>query len=76
MISSFQVIESLAAPTPADLAKGVYESLVNTTIGLFIAIVFLSAYFFMKNRVSDLTLRINNQIGELLTRGLGGEAAG
>jgi len=26
--------------------------------------------------VSDLTLRINNQIGELLTRGLGGEAAG
>jgi len=38
--------------------------------------VFLSAYFFMKNRVSDLTLRINNQIGELLTRGLGGEAAG
>jgi biopolymer transport protein ExbB len=76
MISSFQVIETLAAPTPADLAKGVYESLVNTTIGLFIAIVFLSAYFFMKNKVSDLTLRINNQIGEVLTRGLGGEAAG
>ena len=47
MISSFQVIESLKAPTPGDLAKGVYESLVNTTIGLFIAITFLSAFFFM-----------------------------
>jgi biopolymer transport protein ExbB len=75
MISSFQVIETLKAPTPGDLAKGVYESLVNTTIGLFIAIVFLSAYFFMKNKVSDLTLRINNQIGEVLLRGLGGEGA-
>ena len=38
MISSFQVIETLKAPTPGDLAKGVYESLVNTTMGLFIAI--------------------------------------
>ncbi len=75
MISSFQIIETMKAPTPGDLAKGVYESLVNTTIGLFIAIVFLSSYFFMKNKVSDLTLRINNQIGEVLTRGLGGEGA-
>ena len=75
MISSFQIIETMKAPTPGDLAKGVYESLVNTTIGLFIAIVFLSAYFFMKNKVSDLTLRINNQIGEVLSRGLGDEGA-
>jgi hypothetical protein len=52
MISSFQVIENLKAPTPGDLAKGVYESLVNTTMGLFISIVFLSAFFFMKNKVS------------------------
>lgn len=71
MISSFQVIETLTAPTPADLAKGVYESLVNTTIGLFIAIVFLSAYFFMKNKISDITLRINNQISDLLARTMG-----
>jgi biopolymer transport protein ExbB len=75
MISSFQIIETMKAPTPGDLAKGVYESLVNTTIGLFIAIVFLSSYFFMKNKVSDLTLRINNQIGEVLSRGFGGEGA-
>ena len=73
MISSFQIIESMKAPTPGDLAKGVYESLVNTTIGLFIAIVFLSAYFFMKNKVLDLTLRINTHISEVLSRGLGAD---
>ena len=72
MISSFQVIETMKAPTPGDLAKGVYESLVNTTIGLFIAIIFLSAYFFMKNKVSDLTLGINNQISVILARAFRG----
>jgi len=74
MISSFQVIETLAAPTPADLAKGVYESLVNTTMGLFISIVFLTAYFFMKNKVSDITLQANSSIGEILSRCLSPEA--
>jgi len=73
MISSFQVIEHLTAPTPADLAKGVYESLVNTTMGLFISIVFLTAFFFMKNRVSDITLETNNSLGEMLSRHLAPE---
>ena len=68
MITSFQKIETMKAPTPADLAVGVYESLVNTTIGLFIAIIFLSSYFFMKNKASDIMLKINNEISELLSR--------
>jgi biopolymer transport protein ExbB len=67
MISSFQVIEKLKAPTPGDLAKGVYESLVNTTLGLFIAIIFLSCYFFMKNRLADILLRINTRISTILS---------
>ena len=67
MISSFQVIENMKAPTPGDLAKGVYESLVNTTIGLFIAIIFLSSYFFMKNKISDILLRINTEIASILS---------
>jgi biopolymer transport protein ExbB len=74
MIASFQVIESMKSPTPGDMAHGVYESLVNTTIGLFIAIVFLSAYFFMKNRVSDVTLRINSAVGEMLSRTMSPES--
>ena len=74
MIASFQVIETLKSPTPGDMAHGVYESLVNTTIGLFIAVVFLTAYFFMKNKISDVTLRINNAVGEMLARTMSPEA--
>lgn len=66
MISSFQVIETKKAPTPADLAVGVYESLVNTTMGLFLAIVFLTAFFFMKNRVTKLSLNANLMAVEML----------
>ena len=66
MISSFQVIETLKAPTPGDLAKGVYESLVNTTMGLFIAILFLTVYFLFKNRVSKMCLSINLQSVDML----------
>lgn len=66
MISSFQVIEKLKAPTPKDLAVGVYESLVNTTLGLFIAIVFLTAFFVFKNKVTKMTLSVSLQGVEML----------
>ncbi|MCE9595235.1 MAG: MotA/TolQ/ExbB proton channel family protein [Planctomycetes bacterium] len=66
MISSFQAIEKLKSPTPGDLAKGVYESLVNTTMGLFLAILFLTAYFLFKNKVTKMTLSINLQAVDLL----------
>ncbi len=66
MISSFQKIESLKAPTPADLAVGVYESLVNTTMGLFIGIVFLTIYFVYKNKVTKMCLSMNLQAVDLL----------
>ena len=75
MISSFQVIETLKAPTPGDLAKGVYESLVNTTLGLFIGIVFLTAFFFFKNRVISMTLSMNLQAVDLLKHLAGQKAA-
>jgi biopolymer transport protein ExbB len=66
MISSFQVIETLKAPTPGDLAKGVYESLVNTTMGLFLAIVFLTLYFVFKNKVSKMSLSVNLQAVDMM----------
>jgi biopolymer transport protein ExbB len=67
MISSFQVIEGTKAPTPAQLASGVYEALVSTTVGLVLAVVFLSLYFFLRNRVSNITLALNNTASELLS---------
>jgi biopolymer transport protein ExbB len=66
MIKSFQTIENLKAPTPGDLAHGVYESLVNTTMGLFLAIVFLAIYFIFKNKVSKMSLSINLQAVDML----------
>jgi biopolymer transport protein ExbB len=75
MISSFQVIEKLKAPTPKDLAVGVYESLVNTTLGLFIAIIFLTMFFVFKNKVTKMTLSVNLQAVEML-RSLVGKVTG
>jgi biopolymer transport protein ExbB len=66
MISAFQIIEGLKAPTPGDLARGVYESLVNTTMGLFIGITFLTVYFVYKNKVTKMTLSMNLQAVDLL----------
>src|SRR5437867_3493866 len=68
MISSFQVIETLKAPTPKDLAVGVYESLVNTTMGLFVAIIFLVVFFILKNKVQKLSLSINGIGMDMLRR--------
>jgi biopolymer transport protein ExbB len=74
MITSFQKIEQLAAPKPKDLASGVYESLVNTTMGLFLAIVFLTIFFFLKNRTTKLSLGLTLQAVDML-KGLAGKHA-
>lgn len=74
MVSSFQIIERLPAPTPANLAKGVYEALVNTTMGLFTAIIFLTFNFYFKNKISELTLKINTIATDILSRTISPEA--
>lgn len=68
MITSFQKIEQMKAPTPGDLAAGVYESLVNTTMGLFVAIIFLTCQFIFKNKTTDLSLKINIAATDVLAR--------
>ena len=66
MITAFQRIEQMKAPTPKDLASGVYESLVNTTMGLFIGITFLTCFFIYKNMVTRMSLQMNLQAVELM----------
>ena len=68
MISSFQVIATLKSPTPKDLAEGVYESLVNTTMGLAIALGFLTVFFIYKNKIQQLTLQANSIAHDVLKR--------
>lgn len=59
MINSFREMETLTVVTTDKLAKGVYESLVNTAGGLFTAIVLLSIHFILKNKVEKLTQGIS-----------------
>lgn len=68
MITSFQKIAGMKNPTPGDLASGIYEALVNTTLGLFIAIVFLTVFFIFKNKVSSLALQMNLKVAELVKK--------
>lgn len=68
MISSFQVIATLKSPTPKDLAEGVYESLVNTTMGLAIALAFLTVFFIYKNKIQKFTLMANTIAHDVLKR--------
>jgi biopolymer transport protein ExbB len=56
MISSFAVIENVPVPSPALLARGIYEALVTTAEGLFLAIPILTVYFLLRNRVQILAL--------------------
>jgi len=48
---------------------------VNTTLGLFIAIIFLTMFFVFKNKVTKMTLSVNLQAVEML-RSLVGKVTG
>jgi biopolymer transport protein ExbB len=68
MIGAFTVIERLATPSPAQLARGIYEALVTTAEGLFLAIPILTCYFILKNVVQKLSLELGGVCGELVDR--------
>ncbi len=68
MIGSFQVIEQMKTPSPAMLAKGVYEALVTTMQGLCVAIPVLGFYFFFKNKVGSTIIELGLIAGEFLER--------
>jgi biopolymer transport protein ExbB len=68
MISAFQTIESMKAPAPADLARGVYEALVTTVQGLVVGIIFLAIHFIFKNKLANATLTLDALAGELISR--------
>jgi biopolymer transport protein ExbB len=66
MIGAFTVIEKEVSPSPATLAKGVYEALVTTCEGLFVAIPVLAAFFVIKNKGGQLIIEIGIICGEFI----------
>ncbi len=68
MIGAFSVIEQLKSPSPAMLAKGIYEALVTTCMGLIVAIPALSVYFFFKNKITRFVIETGILCGEFIVR--------
>ncbi|MBI3099884.1 MAG: MotA/TolQ/ExbB proton channel family protein [Planctomycetes bacterium] len=68
MIGAFTIIERTTSPTPALLARGVYEALVTTAEGLFVGIPALTVFFIFKNRVTSLVLQVGGVCSELVQR--------
>lgn len=68
MIAAFTMIEQVTSPPPAMLAKGIYEALVTTAEGLFLAIPILTVYFVLRNRVQALSLDLGTTAMELVGR--------
>jgi biopolymer transport protein ExbB len=69
MIMAFNVIAQKAGTAnPADLAYGISQALINTLLGLVIAIPVLTAYTLFKNRVALLVMEAGTITGEMLER--------
>lgn len=68
MINAFTIIEQAGSPSPRDLAKGIYEALVTTCMGLIVAIPALSIFFFFKNKVTQFIIEIGMICGEFLEK--------
>jgi biopolymer transport protein ExbB len=65
------MIETFGAQTPsgmnpAQLAHGISVALYNTALGIFVAIVALLAYRFLRSKVEQFTLTIEAAAGRLL----------
>lgn len=68
MISAFGVIKTMQSPPPSMLAKGVEEALVTTAEGLFVALPVLTAFFFFKNKTTQLIIEIGMICGEFVDK--------
>ncbi|BBM83671.1 MotA/TolQ/ExbB proton channel family protein [Candidatus Uabimicrobium amorphum] len=69
MIGAFSQIATMSgAPKPKDLAKGIYQALVTTCLGLIVAIPAIACYFYFRNKVVRISMEINGISEELLER--------
>ncbi|MBI4430238.1 MAG: MotA/TolQ/ExbB proton channel family protein [Candidatus Omnitrophica bacterium] len=57
MIQAFQVIEMKTSyVTPSDLAKGIWEALLTTALGLMVAVPFLLAHGYLRNIIQGIRI--------------------
>lgn len=68
MIKVFNVIQTLGVGQAKALSGGISEALITTATGLFIGIPALIFYFYLNNRVENLTLDIEKYTISLLNK--------
>ena len=69
MVSAFNVIaSSTTSPKPAELAGGISKALMTTMMGLIVAIPMTVAFYFFKNRVTNVIIEVGNIATELMDR--------
>lgn len=68
MIIAFNKIATTANPTPGDLAYGISQALITTCTGLIVAIPVSAAFFFLRNRVSQVSNELAIVAGDFLDR--------
>jgi len=67
MIKAFMKIQELGGGVDASvLAGGIWEALITTAAGLFVAIPTLVAYHYFEGRVDDITSRMKDASAEFL----------
>jgi biopolymer transport protein ExbB len=68
MIIAFNEIATNPNPTPSDLAYGISQALITTCTGLIVAIPVSAAYFFLRNRVSQISNELAIVAGDFLDK--------
>lgn len=66
MIKAFGNIAELGMGRASVLADNISEALLTTAGGLIIAIPAMAAFFFFRNRVNDLMVRVEDTVGEII----------
>lgn len=65
MIDAFHVVSAVGLGDPSALADGIAKALVNTALGLCVALPSLLAYHFFKHRIASEALRTEQHLREL-----------
>lgn len=68
IITAFQGIASSGSGGLSAVSAGIAEALVETALGLTVAIPAVLAFHFLSNRASEEEMRIKNALGEFLDR--------
>jgi len=68
MIIAFNEIATNPNPTPGDLAYGISQALITTCTGLIVAIPVSAAFFFLRNRVAQISNELAIVAGDFIDR--------